>query len=88
MSDNIMTVHKEERTLGHFSVQTFNDAFTISVEILTLYFIIAAFEADLNIRTPFPLPSHSRKIILDRYNRQFVGKTDAILFCLCQRNEI
>lgn len=25
VSDNIMTVHKEERTLGHFSVQTFND---------------------------------------------------------------
>jgi len=74
-----MTVHKEERTLGHFNVQTFNDAFTISIEILTLYFIIAAFEADLNIQV-----SHSRKIILDRYNRQFVGKTDAILFCLCQ----
>lgn len=37
-----MTVHKEERTLGHFNVQTFNDAFTISVEILTLYFIIVA----------------------------------------------
>jgi hypothetical protein len=37
------------------------------------------------------LPSllcQSRKIILDRYNRQFVGKTDAILFCLCQGNEI
>lgn len=83
MSDNIMTVHKEERTLGHFNVQTFNDAFTISIEILTLYFIIAAFEADLNIQAP-----HSRKIILDRYNRQFVGKTDAILFRLCRENEI
>jgi len=79
VSDNIMTVHKEERTLGHFNVQTFNDAFTISIEILTLYFIIAAFEADLNIQAP-----RSRKIILDRYNRQFVGKMDAILFCLCQ----
>lgn len=51
MSDNIMTVHKEERTLGHSNVQTFNDAFTISVEILTLYFIIVAFRGgDLNIQ--------------------------------------
>lgn len=60
MSDNIMTVHKEERALGHFTVRTFNDAFTISVEILTLYFIIAAFQADLNIRRE-PGRAHCRE---------------------------
>lgn len=75
VSDNIMTVHKRKSERSVISAYRLSTMLLPSALKFSLYFIIAAFEADLNIQA-----HHSWKIILDHYNRQFVGKTDAILF--------
>jgi len=76
VSDNIMTVHKEGAgALGHFSVLSMVPLSLLpsALKFSRCTLLLQLSRRDLNIRGP-----HSRKIILDRYNRQFAGKTDAI----------